>query len=43
MAGEVPGEDASPEDEARSYLAQPPWKRMLIVAAGPAFNLIFPC
>jgi regulator of sigma E protease len=42
MAGEVPGEDASPEDEARSYLAQAPWKRMLIVAAGPAFNLIFP-
>src|SRR5215468_12418720 len=42
MAGEVPGEDAAPEDEARSYLAQSPWKRMLIVAAGPAFNLIFP-
>jgi regulator of sigma E protease len=42
MAGEVPGEDASPEDEARSYLAQSPWKRMLIVAAGPAFNLLFP-
>jgi len=42
MAGEVPGEDTSPEDEARSYLAQSPWKRMLIVAAGPAFNLIFP-
>ncbi|HVP62742.1 MAG TPA: RIP metalloprotease RseP [Myxococcaceae bacterium] len=42
MAGEVPGEDATPEDEARSYLAQSPWKRMLIVAAGPAFNLLFP-
>ena len=42
MAGEVPGEDAAPEDEARSYLAQSPWKRMLIVVAGPAFNLIFP-
>jgi len=42
MAGEVPGEDATPEDEARSYLAQSPWKRMLIVVAGPAFNLIFP-
>jgi regulator of sigma E protease len=42
MAGEVPGEDAPPEDEARSYLAQSPWKRMLIVVAGPAFNLIFP-
>jgi regulator of sigma E protease len=42
MAGEVPGEDAAPEDEARSYLAQAPWKRMLIVAAGPAFNLLFP-
>jgi regulator of sigma E protease len=42
MAGEIPGEDAAPEDEARSYLAQSPWKRMLIVVAGPAFNLIFP-
>jgi regulator of sigma E protease len=42
MAGEVPGEDAAPEDEARSYLAQAPWKRMLIVVAGPAFNLLFP-
>ncbi len=42
MAGEVPGEDATPEDEARSYLAQTPWKRMLIVVAGPAFNLVFP-
>ncbi|MGZ6141566.1 MAG: RIP metalloprotease RseP [Myxococcaceae bacterium] len=42
MAGEVPGEDAAPEDESRSYLAQSPWKRMLIVVAGPAFNLIFP-
>src|SRR5689334_2943929 len=42
MAGEVPGEDAAPEDEARSYLAQSPWKRMLIVVAGPAFNLLFP-
>jgi len=42
MSGEIPGEDAAPEDEARSYLAQSPWKRMLIVAAGPAFNLIFP-
>jgi regulator of sigma E protease len=42
MAGEIPGEDAAPEDEARSYLAQAPWKRMLIVVAGPAFNLLFP-
>jgi len=42
MAGEVPGEDAAPEDDARSYLAQAPWKRMLIVVAGPAFNLLFP-
>ncbi len=42
MAGEVPGEEVTPEEEARSYLAQSPWKRMLIVAAGPAFNLLFP-
>lgn len=42
MAGEQPGEDVEPEDARRSFLGQPPWKRAAIVAAGPAFNLIFP-
>jgi len=42
MAGELPGEELPPEESKRGFLAQAPWKRMLIVAAGPGFNLIFP-
>src|SRR5688572_8105813 len=42
MAGEQPYEELSPEEARRGFLAQPPWKRMLIVAAGPVFNLVFP-
>jgi regulator of sigma E protease len=42
MAGEQPHEELSPEEAKRGFLAQPPWKRALIVGAGPAFNLIFP-
>jgi regulator of sigma E protease len=42
MAGELPQDEVSPEDAARGFLAQPPWKRALIVVGGPLFNLIFP-
>jgi len=42
MAGDVPGEELPPEEANRGFLAQPPWKRMLIVLAGPVFNLAFP-
>ncbi len=42
MAGDVPGEELPPEEAHRGFLAQPPLKRMAIVLAGPAFNLIFP-
>ncbi len=42
MAGEQPSDELSPEEVRRGFLAQPPWKRSLIVLAGPAFNLIFP-
>ena len=42
MAGELPDDDVPPEDVKRSFLAQPWWRRALIVAAGPAFNLLFP-
>jgi regulator of sigma E protease len=42
MAGELPYEELPPEEAKRGFLAQAPWKRMLIVAAGPLFNLIFP-
>ncbi|MCL2012670.1 MAG: RIP metalloprotease RseP [Cystobacterineae bacterium] len=43
MAGELP-KDAieNPEEEARSFLAQPWWKRAAIALAGPAFNIVFP-
>src|ERR1700761_5575008 len=30
----------SPEIEARAYVNQPPWKRIVVIAAGPAVNLI---
>jgi regulator of sigma E protease len=42
MAGELPNEELPPEEAKRGFLAQAPWKRMLIVGAGPGFNLIFP-
>jgi regulator of sigma E protease len=42
MAGELPTEELEPEEAKRGFLAQPPWKRGLIVAAGPFFNLVFP-
>jgi regulator of sigma E protease len=30
----------SPEDRARSFAHQPVWKRIMIVAAGPVFNML---
>src|SRR5690606_38768989 len=42
MAGEDPTQPLPPEDRGRGFLEQPPWKRMLIALAGPAFNLVFP-
>lgn len=41
MAGDDPFEE---DDQRRSdgFLAQPPWKRLFIVGAGPAFNLALP-
>jgi regulator of sigma E protease len=41
MAGDL-GDEPGPEDQARGFLAQPPWKRALIVGAGPAASLSFP-
>ncbi len=40
LLGESPGEELSAEDEKRSFLKQPVWKRIGIVAAGPVFNLL---
>ncbi len=42
MAGDSPHEELSPEDAKRGFLNAAPWKRALIVFAGPFFNLVFP-
>ena len=45
MFGESPGEIAeeklSPDELKRSFSTKPVWKRFIIVAGGPIFNLIF--
>jgi regulator of sigma E protease len=41
MAGDL-GDEPAPEDQGRGFLAQPPWKRALIVGAGPLASLSFP-
>jgi regulator of sigma E protease len=41
MVGEAGDEEVPLEDQSRSFLAKPPWQRILIVAAGPLFNLVF--
>jgi regulator of sigma E protease len=42
MAGEDPSQPVAPEDVGRTFLEQPPWRRLAIAFAGPAANLIFP-
>jgi len=42
MAGEDPTQPVAPEDAGRTFLEQPPWKRLAIAFAGPAANLVFP-
>jgi regulator of sigma E protease len=41
MIGEAPAEEVPEEEKARSFAAKPPLKRIIIVAAGPIFNLLF--
>lgn len=41
MVGENGEEDLPPEDVDRSFMAKPPLQRVIIVAAGPVFNLLF--
>jgi regulator of sigma E protease len=41
MAGDL-GDESAPEDQARGFLAQAPWKRAIIVGAGPMSSLAFP-
>ncbi len=40
MFGEDTGETIAPEEQARSFVHKPLWKRALIVAAGPGFNFL---
>lgn len=40
LLGEDPGETLPPEDLPRSFSAQPVWKRLIVVGAGPLFNLL---
>jgi regulator of sigma E protease len=39
ITGMNPEEDVPPEHEARCYHRQPVWKRIVVVAAGPAVNV----
>ncbi|MBI3783003.1 MAG: site-2 protease family protein, partial [Deltaproteobacteria bacterium] len=41
MVGEDPDEEVSEAERRISFQAQPLWKRMAIVLAGPSFNLLF--
>lgn len=41
FAGQDPFEELAAEDVARSFPAQPFWKKTLIIAAGPVTNLLF--
>lgn len=42
LAGQNPGEEVDEADAGRTFLGAPWWKRIIILSAGPAFNLIFP-
>jgi regulator of sigma E protease len=42
MLGETPHDEVSREEESHAFNAQPVWKRVVIVFAGPMMNLIFP-
>lgn len=40
ITGMSPHEELAPEVAPRAYLNQPPWKRIVVIAAGPAMNLL---
>lgn len=40
LLGESADEELTPEDEKRSFLKQPTWKRILIILAGPGCNFL---
>jgi len=41
MLGEEPGEELDPAQQDRAFSRQAVWKRMIVVAAGPVFNVAF--
>lgn len=41
MLGEDHGDEVAEDDRARAYNAQSVWKRLVIVASGPVFNILF--
>jgi regulator of sigma E protease len=40
ISGQNPHEELPPEVAARGYYAQPVWKRVTVIAAGPAVNIV---
>jgi regulator of sigma E protease len=40
LLGESNNDPLPPEDEKRSFLKQPTWKKLFIVSAGPVFNFL---
>jgi regulator of sigma E protease len=40
LTGQNPHEEIPPELEHRGYFAQPVWKRIVVIAAGPAVNIV---
>jgi regulator of sigma E protease len=40
ISGMSPHEDLPPEVAPRAYLKQPTWKRVVVIAAGPAMNIV---
>ncbi len=43
MVGEAGEDELSEEDKCRSFNSKPALQRIIIVAAGPVFNLVFAC
>ena len=42
MLGDTPDAEVDETEQARAFLAQPPWKRAAVAVAGPAANLVAP-
>ena len=40
ISGMNPHEELPPDVQPRAYFRQPPWKRIVVIAAGPAMNIL---